>query len=123
MAVHVNQTESGGAGTNTLTRAAGISDTVHNLTWLEISFAGPTRGPNAMLTIYDGDTSGTVIHRTYLDQPTGSVGFVQLINIPKDARGNPSLQATPGNAMTIVVNGYGANRCSINAKFGDGLQA
>ena len=107
-------------GTNTLTQAAGPGVT-WNLTFLSISFAGPSRGPNARLTIYDGTVSGTILFRMFLDQPTGSVGFTQNITLPQDQRGNVGLQALPGNAMTIVVDGYGANRCSINARLVDGL--
>lgn len=118
--VYVNSTEESGAGTNTLTQA-GAPGVVWNLTSLEVSFAGPSRGPNAKVTVYDGTTSGTVLYRAYLDQPTGSVGFVQKINLHRDANDKPGCQASPGNAMTVVVNGYGVNRCSINARFNDGL--
>jgi hypothetical protein len=107
-------------GTNTLTQAA-AGGVTWNLTFLEVSFAGPSKGPNARLTIYDGSTSGTVIYRAFLDQPTGSVGMVQKINLPVDANGELGIQATTGNAMTIVVDGFGANQSSINARFTDGL--
>lgn len=107
-------------GTNTLTQAAATGVT-WNLTFLEISFAGPSRGPNARVTIYDGSITGTVLYRAFLEQPTGSVGIVQKINLPTDASGKLGLQALTGNAMTIVVDGFGANQCSINARFVDGL--
>lgn len=108
-------------GTNTLVKAAGGPGVTWNLTFCEVSFAGPSRGPNARITIYDGDVTGEILYRAFLDQPTGSIGMVQEINIPRDAHDRRALQALPGNAMTIVVDGFGANQCSINARFTDGL--
>ena len=84
--------------------------------------AGPTIGPNAKLTIYDGPIGGTVLFADYLQGPgAGSVGYSQKINIPVDARNQPALQSLPGNAMNIQVIGTGANQVSINARFVDGL--
>lgn len=116
--VYVNSLSN--TGTNVLTQAAAAGVT-WNLTALEVSFAGPSYGPNAKLTIYDGAVGGTILHRDFLNQPTGSVGIVQKINLPQDAQGRVGLQALTGNAMNIVVDGYGANQCSINARFTDGL--
>ncbi len=107
-------------GTNTLTQAA-VPGVTWNLTFLEVSFAGPSRGPNARLTIYDGAVGGTILYRCFLDQPTGSIGIVQEINLPRDAQGRRGVQSVTGNAMNIVVDGYGNNQCSINARFTDGL--
>jgi hypothetical protein len=107
-------------GTNTYTQAAATGVT-WNLTSLEVSFAGPSRGPNARLTIYDGTVAGTILYRCFLDQPTGSIGIVQKINLPQDAQGKVGLQAITGNAMTIVVDGFGANQSSLNMRFTDGL--
>lgn len=116
--VYVNSLSN--TGTNVLTQAAAAGVT-WNLTFLEISFAGPSRGPNARVTIYDGGVTDTILYRAFLEQPTGSIGIVQKINLPTDANGKLGLQALTGNAMTIVVDGYGANQCSINARFTDGL--
>ena len=115
---YVNSLSNTGTCTLTQSSANGVT---WNLTFLEVSFAGPSRGPNARVTIYDGTVAGTVLYRAFLDQPTGSVGIVQKINLPQDQRGNVGLQATTSNAMTIVVDGYGANQCSVNARFADGL--
>lgn len=107
-------------GTCVLTAPAATS-VCWNLTFLSISFAGPSRGPNARVTIYDGAVGSTILFRAFLDQPTGSIGLIQQIALPQDQRGNVGLQALPGNAMNIVVDGYGANQCSINGRFTDGL--
>lgn len=107
-------------GTNVLTQAGAYSVS-WNLTSLEVSFAGPSYGPNARLTIWDGPIGGTIIYRCYLNQPTGSIGIVQKINLPQDQNGNVGLQSITGNAMNVVVDGFGPNQCSINARFSDGL--
>ena len=108
-------------GTCVMTQAANPYVT-WNLTSLEVSFAGPSNGPNARVTIYDGTVAaGTVLYRAFLTQPVGSIGCVQKINLPVTASGQIGLQALPGNAMNIVVDGFGANQCSINARFNDGL--
>lgn len=109
-------------GTNTLTQAAGAFGCVWNLTFLEVSFAGPTLGPNARVSIYDGSITGTLLYRAFLAGPgSGSVGSVQKINLPQDGQGRVGIQASPNAAMTVVVDGFGANQCSINARFVDGL--
>ena len=110
-------------GTCTATAAAGPG-VVWNLTSLSVSMAGPTFGPNAKLTVYDGAVGGTVLFAAFLGGPrdsVGSVGTIQEIPLPKDPYGRPCLQALPGNAMNIQVVGTGANQVSINARFGDGL--
>ena len=107
-------------GTCLLTIPAGPGVT-WNLTFLSISFAGPSRGPNAKLTVYDGAAvTGTVLYRVSLDQPTGSVGVILEIPLPRDAQGKIGVQALPGNAMNIVVDGFGANLCNVNARLVDG---
>ena len=115
--VYVNSQSN--TGTCLLTAAAGLA--TWNLTSLSVSMSGPTRGPNAKLVIYDGAVGSTVLFAVYLDQPTGSVGMTQEIPLHKDALGRPSVQALPGNALNIVVNGTGVNNVSINARFTDGL--
>ena len=117
---NVHKTSTSSNGTNTLTQAAGLG-AVWNLTSLQISFAGPTIGPNVKLRVYDGSTSGTLIFSIHLPGPSGSVGTIHDVALPKDALGRPVLQASPDNAMTIVVDGFGANECSINARITDGL--
>lgn len=120
-------------GTCTVTApATSSSGACWNLTYLSVSQAGPTVGPNAKLNIYDGTVAaGTLIFSVFLSAPGagyggglplgGSVGVIQDIPLPKNADGNPGLQATPGNALTIQVIGTGANTVSINARFNDGL--
>lgn len=108
-------------GTCTYTQAA-----AYNVTWaitsLEVSFAGPSYGPNARLTVWDGAIgTGTIIYRCFLNQPTGSIGIVQKINLAQDQNGNVGLQASTGNAVNVVVDGFGANQCSLNMRFSDGL--
>lgn len=115
------QSQESTTGTCTVTATAGPG-VVWNLTSLSVSLAGPTLGPNGKVTVYDGTTSGTAIYAEYLPGPgSGSVGNTVECKIPKDAQGRPGLQGTPGNAMTIVVNGTGANKVIINARFSDGL--
>ena len=109
-------------GTCTVTAAAAPGVT-WNLTALSVSLAGPTQGANGKVTVWDGAVgTGTAIHAEYLPGPgSGSVGTTVEIKIPKDPLGRPGLQATPGNAMNIVVDGTGVNRVSVNARFTDGL--
>lgn len=114
-------------GTCTATAAA-APNTTWNLTSLQISMSGPTAGPNAKLTIWDGAVgSGTVLFLVYLNGPgalgtgIGSVGTIQDIPLPKTPQGIQSVQGTPGNAMNIQVVGTGVNNVSINARFSDGL--
>lgn len=125
MASNIYRSISGGPpgqlGTLTLTQT-GAPQVVWNLTFLEISFSGATIGPNSKVTIYDGDPpSAPILFQAWLTGPTSSVGFVQKIDIPNDSSGLPSLQASPGNDMTILVNGFGNNACIINARFTDGI--
>lgn len=104
--------------------APAAPNTTWNLTALSVSMAGPTGGANAKVTVYDGTVSGTVIYAEYLPGPgSGSVGQTVECKIPKGPNGNPALQGTPGNAMTIVVTGTGNNQVSINARFTDGLSS
>src|SRR5271154_5005661 len=94
-------------GICTLTVLASVGVT-WNLTSLEVSQAGPTVGPNAKLTIYDGPIGGTVLFADYLSAPGipgsaaglgGSVGICQKINLPTDALGRTGVQALTGNAI------------------------
>ncbi len=120
--VYVNSQSNTGTCTLTQAAAAGVT---WNLTSLSISMAGPTAGPNAKLTIYDGAVGGTVLAAYFLTGPStvaaGSVGSIQEIPIPRNAQNLPGLQSLTGNAMTIQVVGTGANQVSINARFTDGL--
>lgn len=121
---YVNGQSSNGTCTVTAPTAPGV---VWNLSSLSVSQAGPASGVNAKLTIYDGAVTGTVLFAAFLNGPgavgtgIGSVGTIQEIPLPKNAKGEPSLQATPGNAMTIQVVGTGPNQVSINARFNDGV--
>lgn len=117
-------------GTVTATAPASVG-TAWNLTSLQISQSGPTVGPNAKVTIWDGPVgTGTVIYAAYLGSPSsgglgqggaGSVGIIQDIPLPRSPQGQIGIQGTPGNAMNIQVTGSGANNVSINARFSDGL--
>lgn len=109
-------------GTCVVTAPAG-PNTTWNLTALSISLAGPTLGPNGKVTVYDGTAAtGTIIHAEFLPGPgSGSVGTTLKVSIPLGPNNKPGLQGTPGNAMTIVVNGTGVNQVSVNARFTDGL--
>lgn len=121
---YVNAQSSTGTCTAT---APAAPNTTWNLCSLSISMAGPTAGPNAKLTIYDGAVGGTVLFAAFLNGPgalgtgVGSVGTIQDIPLPKDPQGRQGLQNTPGNAMNIQVTGTGVNQVSINARFSDGL--
>lgn len=110
-------------GTCTATAPASLASWV--LTSLSVSQSGPTMGPNAKLTIYDGAVGGTVLFAVFLDVPgntlIGSVGKIQEIPLPRSPDGKQCLQATSGNALNIQVTGTGANQVSINARFSDGL--
>ena len=117
-AVHTNQQSS--TGTNTLVQTA-VNNEAWNLTSLVISIAGPVTDGNGKLTIYDGGVTDTVLFATFLDSPTGSVGTTINVTLPRDAQDRPTLQGSPGSAMTIVVDGVGANQSSINARFTTGL--
>ena len=121
---YVNSQSSTGTCTATAAAASGVT---WNLTSLSVSMAGPTSGLNAKLTIYDGAVGGTVLFAVFLNGPgavgtgIGSVGTIQEIPLPKNAVGQPGVQANTGNAMNIQVIGTGADQVSINARFTDGL--
>lgn len=127
----LNSQSSTGVCTATAPAVPGVT---WNLTSLQISQAGPTLGPNAKVTIYDGAVGGTVLAAYYLSGPgafvaagtaavatLGSVGIIQDIPLPKDPFGRQGVQSTPGNAMNIQVVGTGANVVSINARVSDGI--
>lgn len=113
-----------GTCTATASAAPGVT---WNLTSLSVSMSGPTAGPNAKVTVYDGAVGGTVIYAAYLNGPgavgtgIGSVGTIQEIPLPREPQGRQSLQGTPGNAMNIQVTGTGVNNVIINARVSDGL--
>ena len=111
-------------GTCTLTAPA-TTGVTWNLTSLSVSMSGPTAGPNAKLTIYDGAVGGTVLYAVFLTGPTtvaaGSVGSVQEIPLPRDAQGHIGVQALTGNALNVQVVGTGVNQVSINGRLVDGL--
>ncbi len=124
--VYSNALSNTGVCTLTAPATTGVT---WNCTSLEVSMTGPTIGPNASLTIYDGAVGGTILYRCYLYGPVyqsgsiagGSVGSVQKINLPTDAQGHTGIQSITGAAMNIQVTGTGANQVSINARFTDGL--
>ncbi len=124
----VNQSSQSNTGTCTLTATAQPMVT-WNLTYLSISQAGGVSGTNSKVTVWDGAVgSGTVIFGAFIGGPEtyentgiGSVGVIRDIPLPKDARGMPALQATPGNAMNVQVTGTGSNSVILNARFTDGL--
>lgn len=124
MAVTYSNAQSNtGTATATAPAAPGVT---WALTSLIISQAGPTVGPNAKVTVYDGAVGGTVLFAAYLGAPqspsgTGSVGIIQDVPLPRSPAGVPGLQGSPGNAMNVQVTGTGANQVSINARFSDGL--
>lgn len=127
---YVNGQSNTGTCTVTAPAVTGLG-TTWNLCSLTISQAGPTVGPNAKVTIYDGAVGGTVLWAAYLSAPGagygggvalgGSVGIIQEMPLPKSPQGIPGVQATPGNAMNIQVTGTGGNQVSINARFSDGI--
>ena len=123
----VNQSSQSNTGTCTLTATAQPMVT-WNLTYLSVSQSGAVSGTNAKVTVYDGAVGGTVIFAAFVGGPEtyentgiGSVGVIREIPLPKDARGLPALQSTPGNAMNVQLIGTGANTVIINARFTDGL--
>jgi hypothetical protein len=111
-----NQNAQGSTGTTTLAQSASLA--TWRLKKCSVSQAGPTIGPNARVQVFDGTAAaGTVIHCEFLPGAgTLSIGSTTELKLPSEG-----LQASPGAALTIVVDGTGANRVSINAQFGDGL--
>jgi hypothetical protein len=115
-------------GTTTATAPA-ATGVAWNLSSLQISQSGPTIGPNAKLTIWDGSVgTGTILYLAYLGAPgipggAGSVGVIQDIPLPRSPQGVQGLQGTPGNAMNVQVVGTGGNNVSINCRFSDGIPA
>lgn len=112
--------QSSTTGGNTLVQA-GVAGVTWNLTSLDISFSGPGFGGGGKVTIYDGTVLGNVLFAMFLTSQVGSVNVDQKIPLPTDALGRTGVQAAPGNAMTIVVSGLGANQSIVNARFTDGL--
>lgn len=124
---YVNSQSNTGICTASFPSSGGSTGVTPVLTSLSVSQAGPTLGPNAKLTIWDGAVgSGTAIFAVYLAPPMsasglGSVGIIQDIPLPRAPNGVQCIQATPGNQMNIQVTGTGNNQVSINARFSDGL--
>lgn len=107
---------SSSAGVNTMT-IPGQANRAINLTFLEVSMAGPGMGANAQLRIWNGAVdSGAPLYSCYLTGPVGSVGTVQKINLPEDAQGNKGVQATPGSNMVIQIINLGNVSAVINAR-------
>lgn len=139
MASIVNINKQSSTGSLVITQPGAPNET-WNLTFLEVSFSVPTTsfGAQGMLIIYDGPVGGPVLFADFLTSPTPGTSSVQKINIPTDAHGHADLRGTPGNAMTIVVDGFDyytgsgpgsgsgsgvGNQCSVNARFSDGMIA
>ncbi len=104
------------SGANTLTQAA-QANRAWGLTSLEVSMAGPTAGGAVRVVVYDGTAAGTVLYEAFLVAGAGSVGSVQLINLPVDAAGKAGIYGTIGNAMTISLLGLGSQSSIINTQF------
>ena len=121
--IYVNAQSNTGTVTASFPQAGAVPSVTPALMSLQVSQAGPTQGPNAKVTIWDGPVgSGTVIFATWLQgSGTGSVGNVQDISLPRDTKGNQCIQALPGNQMNVQVTGTGANQVSVNCRFQDGL--
>lgn len=104
------------SGVNTMTIPAQANRAI-NLTFLEVSQAGPGAGANAQLRIWDGSVgNGVPLYSCYLTTPVGSVGVVQKINIPTDAQGNIGIQSTPGNALVVQIINLGNVTAVVNAR-------
>jgi hypothetical protein len=108
---------SSSAGTNTMTIPGQTGRTI-NITYMEVSIAGPGFGGNAQLRIWDNAVgNGVPLYSCYLTSPVGSVGTVQLINLPTDEQGNKGLQSpVPGNALVVQVINLGNTSAIINAR-------
>lgn len=124
---------SGNSGTLNL-NAPAVTNVVWNLVSLSVSQAGSVVGASAKLNIYDGTVAaGTLIYSVFLKAPGfgygggvalgGSIGVTEEIPLPlvPGGKGDRSLQATPGNQLSIQVTGTGQNQVSVNARFHDGL--
>lgn len=104
------------AGVNTMTIPAQANRAI-NLTFLEVSMAGPGMGANAQLRIWDGSVgNGAPLYSAYLTSPVGSVGVVQKLNLPTDAQNNVGVQGTPGSAMVVQIINLGNVTAIMNAR-------
>ena len=104
------------SGSNTMTIPAQANRTI-NLTFLEVSMAGPGGGSGAQLRIWDGSVgTGVPLYSAYLIPAAGSVGTTQKINIPEDAQGNLGIQGTPGNALVCQIINLGGVTAIMNAR-------
>ena len=104
------------SGVNTMTIPAQANRTI-NLTYLEVSMAGPGGSAGAQLRIWDGAVgTGVPLYSCYLAPAAGSVGTSQLINLPTDAQGNKGIQGTPGNALVMQIINLGLVTAIINAR-------
>lgn len=107
---------SSSSGVNTMSIPAQANRTI-NLTFLEVSQAGVGAGGNAQLRIWDGSVgNGVPLYSCYLTTPVGSVGTVQLLNLPTDAQGNKGIWGTPGNALVIQIINLGNVTAIMNAR-------
>lgn len=128
-AVYGNAQSTTGITTLSFPVAGAAANVTPVMTSLSISQAGPTLGPNAKVTVWDGPIgTGTVIWAAFLSGPgipggAGSVGIIQDMPLPLSPSGNNMrlLQATTGNQMNVQVTGTGGNQVSINARFSDGI--
>lgn len=104
------------AGLNTMTIPAQANRAV-TLTFLEVSMVGPGQGGNPQLRIWDGSVgNGVPLYSCYLTTPVGSVGTVQVINLPEDADGKKGVQGTAGSALVVQIVNLGNITAIMNAR-------
>ena len=116
LAVGYPSTTSTAVDTNTMAIPAQANRTI-NLTFCEVSMTGPGFGGRAMFSVWDGAVgNGVPLFSDWLTSPVGSVGSVQLINLPTDAQGNKGIQGTPGSVMTLQIRNLGTVSSIINAR-------
>ena len=104
------------SGVNTMTIPANANANI-NLTFLEVAMAGPGGSGGAQLRIWDGSVgNGVPLYSCYLTPAAGSVGTVQLINLPTDALGNKGIQGSAGSALVVQVINLGNVTAILNAR-------
>ena len=103
-------------GTNTLVQTAS-ANSAWNLTFLEVCAQGAQAQGSGTITIYDGTAAGSVLFQEFIPTTGGSIGYTYKCNLPTDGNGNPTLVCTPGNAMTIILSGFGSASTIINTRF------
>jgi hypothetical protein len=115
-AVVYPSTTSTASDLNTMTIPCPPNATI-NLTFLEVSLAGAGFGGNAQLKIWDTAVgNGVPLFSDFLTSPVGSVGSVQLINLPTDAQGNKGIQGSPGNPLVVQIRNLGQTSSIINSR-------